>query len=258
MNPSGGNFYNAEFFRSQVEGSMASARIVVPIVLEVLQSLAIRSVVDFGCGTGVWLLEFQRHGVSEVLGVDGDYVAAASLRIPREKFISANLGRETQLPRHYDLAISLEVGEHLPESASEAFVRNLCAASGVVLFSACPPTPGHGTGHINEQMQSYWAAKFSARGFAPSPIIRDRIWRSDGVEWFYRQNIVLYVRQEALARCPLPIATADQLDIYHPDFVNLVMAESVNRHSTAALARILARRMVAGFAKFGRRGPRRG
>lgn len=42
------------------------------------------SVVDVGCGVGTWLAAFAQHGVDDVLGVDGDYVARARYAmIPR-------------------------------------------------------------------------------------------------------------------------------------------------------------------------------
>jgi len=34
----------------------------------------------FGCGVGGWLKEFERNGVADYLGVDGDYVARHLLK----------------------------------------------------------------------------------------------------------------------------------------------------------------------------------
>jgi hypothetical protein len=65
--------------------------------------------------------------VGDVLGVDGNYVDEAELEIPREKFRAADLARPFRIGRRFDLAISLEVGEHLPEQAAATFVDSLVA-----------------------------------------------------------------------------------------------------------------------------------
>ena len=234
--------YSPEFFSGQVEGSAASARAMLPVVLEVLRPLGVRSVADFGCGTGVWLAEFQRLGIADFLGIDGDYVTPQSLRIDASRFRAADLTKKIALERRFDLALSLEVGEHLPAAAADAFVDNLCAAADAILFSACPPTPRHGTGHINEQTQGYWAEKFSRHGFVASTSVRDRIWQRREIEWFYRQNVVLYLTPEAARRCGLD-GPCSALDVRHPEFAAMLIAESVHMHSGPALLRVLGRRL---------------
>ena len=56
------------FHMAVEEGSRRSAEIVVPVVVD---QLGPTSVVDVGCGNGSWLAQFKRHGVREVLGIDG-------------------------------------------------------------------------------------------------------------------------------------------------------------------------------------------
>ena len=46
MNP-----YTKYFFKDIQDGSMQSAREIVPIIMEILHP---RSVIDIGCGVGVW------------------------------------------------------------------------------------------------------------------------------------------------------------------------------------------------------------
>jgi hypothetical protein len=45
--------------------------IVVPIVLNMVPP--VNSVVDFGCGVGIWLKTFKNCGVGEILGLDGEW-----------------------------------------------------------------------------------------------------------------------------------------------------------------------------------------
>ncbi len=63
--------YTEQFFESQQQGSMASAEVIVPIITSLFP---VRSVIDVGCGVGGWLKTFGKHGVTDHLGIDGDYV----------------------------------------------------------------------------------------------------------------------------------------------------------------------------------------
>ena len=67
----------------------------------------------------------------------------------------------TRRTGRFDLAISLEVAEHLAPQRSESLVRDLCALADVVLFAAAVPFQG-GAGHVNERWQSWWAQRFTA------------------------------------------------------------------------------------------------
>jgi len=149
--------YDESFYQGQQDGSVSSAQIVVPIVLSLFPC---RSVVDFGCCVGGWLKEFERNGVADYLGVDGDYVARHLLKIPADRFRPIDLRNVSDLGRGFDLACSLEVAEHLPEDRAKSFVAALVKAAPVVLFSAAISLQG-GTEHVNEQWQSYRAKLFA-------------------------------------------------------------------------------------------------
>src|SRR3984893_18523768 len=114
--------YSPDFYATQQAGSIASADIVVPHVLSLFP---VSSVLDVGCGVGGWLKEFERHGVSDYLGVDGDYVPRDFLKIPANRFRPLDLQNLTALDRRFDLACSLEVAEHLPEDSAKSFVAAL-------------------------------------------------------------------------------------------------------------------------------------
>lgn len=180
--------YSRQFFDRQVDGSASSARVVVPIVLSLL---SVRSVVDVGCGVGPWAAEFVAQGIEDVWGVDGDYVERSQLRIPSERFLPRDLSQPIRFDRTFDLAISLEVAEHLPESRARSLVADLTSLAPCVLFSAAIPGQG-GTHHVNEQYLPYWEALFRWRGYEGIDPIRPEILGNPAVEWFYQQNIVMF------------------------------------------------------------------
>jgi hypothetical protein len=240
------SLYDRTFYEAQKAGSLRSARRVFPLLLELLANYPIRSVCDFGCGVGTWLHAATETGIADVRGFDGDYVPRDQLEISAQYFRSIDLSSRQSGLGEFDLALSLEVGEHIDPSASEIFTDNLARLAPVILFSACPPTPAHGTGHINERTQSFWAEQFYRKGFVATTALRDAIWGQLDIEWFYRQNVVLYLRPEIAARCRLTVLLEQHihlLDVRHPEFAAMVNAESVNVHSSRQLIRLILRRV---------------
>ena len=121
----------------------------------------------------------------------------------------------------YDLCISMEVAEHLPDRFASPFVDLLTRLSPVVLFSAAIPEQG-GTDHFNEQWPSYWAARFRKQGFRSVDVIRPAVWADKKVKWWYRQNTILYVQKDHdLLNNPLLLEAAagridNVMDVVHP------------------------------------------
>lgn len=191
----GAHTYDEKFYNTIKNGCLASAEQVVPRVIDVTRP---GTVIDVGCGEGWWLSEFAKWGC-EVTGVDGDYVDRSRLAIPEDRFRPFDLAHtrlaESKAIEGYDLAISLEVAEHLPPGRADTFVQDLCNLSDVVLFSAALPRQG-GAGHINEQWPQYWVEKFLDCGFDCSGALRWEFWNNDRVENWYRQNLMLCVNAE--------------------------------------------------------------
>jgi SAM-dependent methyltransferase len=169
-------------------GVRRSAAVIVPILVETLQPT---SVVDVGCGTGTWLAAFQAAGVEDILGIDGDYVSRPSLDIPVGTFQAADLDRPLRIDRSFDLALSLEVAEHLAPARAEGFVADLVRLAPVVCFSAAIPFQG-GVNHVNERWQEEWASVFAGHGYVPVDLVRRRVWDDTEVEPWYAQNMLVY------------------------------------------------------------------
>jgi SAM-dependent methyltransferase len=190
--------YDPAFYTAIVDGARRSAREVVPLVLGFVRC---RRVIDLGCGLGTWLSVFLEHGVEDVVGVDGDHVDPDRLEIPRDRFVAHDLTRPLGLDQSFDLALSLEVAEHLAPEVAGAFVGSLIGLAPVVLFSAAIPFQG-GTHHVNEQWPEYWAERFAVHGYVPVDCLRRRIWRNPNVEWWYCQNLLVFASPPALERHP--------------------------------------------------------
>jgi SAM-dependent methyltransferase len=185
------DYYGPDFYRNR-DGSLRSAQIILSILYKLYQPL---SVVDIGCGLGSWLAAAESLGSRKLKGFDGSWVNKDNLLSKNIDFTAVDINKnELELKEKYDLCISLEVAEHLPGAYSDRFVERLCQASDIILFSAAIKYQG-GIQHINEQRQSYWIKLFDSNGYKCLDIFRPVIWENNAVEWWYRQNIFLFVNR---------------------------------------------------------------
>lgn len=186
--------YDADFFQNIEDGAMASAQIVLPFVQ---RHFSVRSVVDFGCGNGVWLNAWKNLGAQRVRGLDGPYVDQATLRIDATDFTPADLSQPIDLNETFDLVQSLEVAEHIPSASAEVFVDNLVRHGRQILFSAA--VPGQlGVHHVNERPYGYWRDLLAKRNYVLLDAIRPAIRNELGVKWWYRYNTFLYVEKSQI------------------------------------------------------------
>lgn len=187
--------YTGAYYKRIQEGAIRSAEATYKAI-----GFQGGSVIDIGCGVGEWALYNPKYE-----GVDWS-VPLDKLLFPIDNYFNADLngvdidglewfGDDAEWPgsvgSKFDLAICLEVGEHLNPDRADFLVSLLCNSSDTVLFSAAIPFQG-GTGHINEQWQSWWAEKFYDNGFGAAMCypVKD----NPEVELWYRNNMVLYRR----------------------------------------------------------------
>ncbi len=232
--------YSEEFFRALRDGAYRSAKAIVPLVMEFVHP---KSVIDLGCGLGTWLTVFRENGVDDFLGVDGDYLRREWLEIPSGRFLPFDLSHPLAVGRRFDLAVCLEVAEHLSPESGMNLVESLARLAPVILFSAAVPGQG-GTEHLNEQWPDYWAEGFNRYGFVPVDAIRPIVWNADRVEFWYAQNTLLFVHRDQLAHLPVLTREAErtrlaQLSIAHPRrYLEIVekMASAVRTYEAYARA----------------------
>ncbi len=187
--------YSPNFFINQQTGSYNAAKKILPAVFEIFHP---NKIIDVGCGTGAWLKICKSLGAGEVLGIDGHYVNEDILQISKKEFQIVDLNKEFirfKTNNIYDLAISLEVAEHLDSKNAESFIAGLTRLSPVILFSAAIPYQG-GTNHKNEQWQDYWADIFLSHDFLAFDVIRNMVWSDPDVQIWYKQNAILYINKE--------------------------------------------------------------
>lgn len=235
--------YTAEFFDDIEQGSLTSARTVVPLLIDLVQP---RRILDVGCGRGAWLSVFQDYYVEVVKGIDGPHVDRTKLLIDKRDFAAVDLSRPFTIDGQFDLALCLEVAEHLPQENGPALVSNLTSAAPLVLFSAAVPGQ-HGTHHINLQWPSYWSSLFEDHGFRRLDPIRRKVWYDQRVQWWYRQNMLLYASDAAIRSSEAlqeeeRLANNQHLEVLHADILQQLIesnARGIQGYSARTIAAAL-------------------
>ena len=185
------DIYTPAFFAEHHQTVTLSAAAVAPIVMEQLQPT---SALDLGCGWGEWLQAFRNLGVKDTFGVDISPPSSIPDWTFADEYRQHDLTTPLDLGRTFDLVISLETAEHLPESAADTYVENIVIhAADAVLFSGAVPGQ-EGLNHVNCQPHEYWHEKFEAHGFETTDTIRPLIPLTRYVSQWYRENLFVYRR----------------------------------------------------------------
>lgn len=217
--------YNAEFYSGRRKMTQPAAEKILPILM---QLASVRSVADFGCGIGVWLSVARTMGATRTIGFEGEWVTTEMLENADIDLKRGSLEKRVQLDEPVDLAISLEVAEHLSAVRADSFVDDLCAASSLILFSAAVPGQG-GKGHVNEQWQSYWAEKFGHHGYRIFDIVRPQIWGDAEIPYWYQQNTMVLIRE---GHVPVSLQGCDktpaQMDLVHKKLLERIHTKSLS------------------------------
>lgn len=181
-----------EYTHFKSEHNLKAPQELVPFIIKNLNP---SSVIDIGCGIGTFLHVFEKYGIYDVFGVDGDWVDSKNLLIQDSKFMSHDLNTELRLEKRFDLVLCLEVVEHLKQESADQAVQNLILLGDVIIFSAAIECQG-GQNHLNERHFDYWQEKFSKHGYHFYDLFRPYFWNNHKVDWWYKQNTFLVIKDE--------------------------------------------------------------
>jgi SAM-dependent methyltransferase len=156
------------------------------------------SVVDVGCGLGHFLKAFKDKSISRVMGINGDWTPRDKLfqNIEPNEFIVHDLNQKLILNEKFDLAISLEVAEHLKSESALDFIDSLTRLSDIIIFSAATPLTWYDSSHLNNQWPPYWRKLFNHYGFEMYDVVRYIFINNEDVFPWYKTNMFLVTKYE--------------------------------------------------------------
>lgn len=209
--------FNASYYRALGDPSAASARVVVPYLMELFGPT---SVIDVGCGSGHWLDAFSALGVERLVGLDSGLVPEEDPAVRKGWLREADLSLPFVADERFGLALCIETLQYLPEWREEGFIKDLAALAPVVVFStAVPMQQWPAPGDPIERWQGHWPPLFSKHGFTVCDVVRQKFWDDPRVGWWYRQNVLVFIHNELLLEreeLRLLIEGVGRLSMVHP------------------------------------------
>jgi SAM-dependent methyltransferase len=196
--------YTEDFYKSVDKRASDTAKLVFTVLNKYVR---VSSIVDAGCGSGAWIRTAIDTGIQQAIGLDlassltliekntdfKKYLEKGEIVLVERDFV---FDPTSHFPKA-DLAVCLEVLEHLPPEVAVKLVARLAEASDFILFSAAQPGQG-GTYHINEREIVYWVTEFAKFGFDPYDPFREILGKMNYVPRFYSLNMILFVSRDAL------------------------------------------------------------
>jgi len=183
--------YDRKFFNNTLKFENPSAKAFTAILIK---HFAPKSVIDIGCGNGIYLSEFKANNI-EILGFDGSPAAIYSSLIG-DKIKLHDLCQQLKLNRKFDLCLCLEVAEHLESTCAQTLINTLTGLSSIIIFTAA--TPGQGPksiGHINEQLPEYWLKLFEQKNFILNKKLVKKIkqeMKKAKIIWWLTKNLMIF------------------------------------------------------------------
>lgn len=185
--------YAETFFTDLNFQSDKSARILAKFILK---EFSPKTLIDFGCGNGELCFELQQKlGRDNVTGIDTQNALDFGKNNKDINFIAFDLTSKFEIQEKLDIAVCLEVAEHLDSKYAKMMIGNLVNASNLVIFSAAIPGQG-GHQHLNEQEPMYWAKLFWENGFVLKQDPRRKLRKKFRLAPWYKQNILIFGKAE--------------------------------------------------------------
>jgi SAM-dependent methyltransferase len=209
--------------KRQEAANLRSAEIVLSRLWSYVRP---RSILDVGCGLGSWLAAARERGVQDLAGIEGPWFEPPG-GTATTAVVRCDLEQGFALRRRFDLAICLEVVEHLSPAGGARLLDSIVQHADIVMFSAAVPHQG-GRHHVNEQPLDHWAEEFRRRGLSVHDFLRADIWDDRDVLAWLRQNVVVFARRETLGMPPWirrPPANRGPMSVIHPELYTARMTE---------------------------------
>lgn len=148
-----------------------------------------KMVLDIGCGPGHFVESMLDVGINAV-GIDIDERVVGKPYLFQQDILSTKFVT--------DVAICLEVLEHIHEDHAEEVIDKISTMfTDTLIFTAAQPGQG-GVGHINCQPKEYWDKLFNQNGLYRNTLMEDTLllYCKQGryMGWFYN-NLLVYTKR---------------------------------------------------------------
>lgn len=160
-----------------------------------------KSIIDYGCGVGYYLLSAYNNGVLDLKGFDigGENVKKFTPKCIQQYIEYCDITKHIETKK-YKLVISIETAEHLEPMGTFAYLSNLVNSmydDGTLLFSAAPPNQS-GTGHINLHEKDWWIEQIQKFGLFYDKSKTDFVssmWATQKAPYYITNNLLIFTKE---------------------------------------------------------------
>ncbi len=153
--------FNNWAFAMYHRGALETAPFVIEKVISLYPNL--KSAVDLGSGTGVYMHELHRHGL-EVVGYE--YIPHAR-RLTKRRYgfdiKPFDINDFKGVDKRYDLSLCIEVAQYFTPGQADVLIRHMVKAAPLILFSSARPNQ-EAYGTVNKQPREWWVERFGRQG----------------------------------------------------------------------------------------------
>ncbi|WP_407525573.1 methyltransferase domain-containing protein [Lacibacter sp. MH-610] len=190
------DYYHSGYFSSSIFDYDYAA-----IAETIIKGYQPKRIIDFGCGTGDLAKAFASRGVT-VEAIDGystpDFSAYSNIHFTKVDLNNTVATQHflEQFDGKFDLAISIEVAEHLNPAVSSSFIEWMTSMADVIVFSAAVPSQD-GDGHINCRSRSDWYQFIKQDNFVIADTLRQHFISNPRLGLWHKLNIVDYLQKDS-------------------------------------------------------------
>eukprot|EP00568_Trieres_chinensis_P006614 CAMPEP_0183292172 /NCGR_PEP_ID=MMETSP0160_2-20130417/1331_1 /TAXON_ID=2839 ORGANISM="Odontella Sinensis, Strain Grunow 1884" /NCGR_SAMPLE_ID=MMETSP0160_2 /ASSEMBLY_ACC=CAM_ASM_000250 /LENGTH=319 /DNA_ID=CAMNT_0025453091 /DNA_START=19 /DNA_END=978 /DNA_ORIENTATION=- len=196
------------------------------------------SVLDVGCGHGLFVEAWRQSGVSKSYCIEGSTEAKGMWpkKFQEEFYVVKDLTDDDAASKivETDIVTSFEVAEHLPESKAGHFVSLLTKHNPEIIFfgaATVDQDQGQNPTHVNENTFAYWRKHFKQAGYSFDAertarvrhlMITDDKFRPFVYDaWWYPKNILVFAPSAHQSYLDKDVAS-------HPDKANMLSKTYLN------------------------------
>lgn len=158
-------------------------------LIDILLDNDIKTVLELGCGRGDYAKKIIEYNILCDC-YDGH---------PNTKEMThgicdtVDLSKPVFFDKTYDCVISLEVGEHIPQSCEDNFITNIVKHSHnlIIISWAIPGQPGDG--HINCKTNDYIIDRIEKENFYFNRTVTQKLRRQSSLWWF--KNTLMFFQK---------------------------------------------------------------
>jgi len=157
----------------------------------ILKATGCKTVIDIGCGLAEFVEAFQDLGTHAV-GVELSSVALALIPEKiRSHILSCSITDASiasllaeRGEKRFDIALALELLEHIPETKIDLAIANIRGLADTVIVTTPKPNlwDNEDPTHLCIRPTSFWINRFSAAGFEADEILRSKIFGANDLE----------------------------------------------------------------------------